>query len=184
MCLPEPPLDGWLLRPAEVLRFGVCTVLSAVTVPFLLHPLHERWRDEDRAARRGGSGEVRPSRRSNGALLIKGGLLFLVYLVTGAFYLLSWSTYALEGIQVRTPLGTRTYTYDQVTQLLVIPPGYRDGPSKPGPEFAMELDDGRWAYFGLHSEGAEVEDLEAIARMVSRESGLEWKLNPRASRSP
>ncbi len=173
--LPAPPLDGWLLRPASVLRFGACTVLSAVTVPFVLRPLTMRWREEDRG---------RPAPRSRASLVFQASLLFVVYLATGAFYLLGWSSFSPDGISVCTPLGTRSHLYEDVARLLVIPPGYQDGPNKPGPEFAIEFHDERWAYFGLHNEGASVEDVEAIARMVAELSGEAWELNPRARPRP
>ncbi len=169
LLLPAPEPGGWVLGPAWVLRFGACTVLSALTLAILLRPIGKSWRqrDQEELSKPRDPFAGRPHART--ALLIKGGLLFVVYLVTGAFYFMSYTEVTPSRLVIHGPLGARSYAYDQVAALERIAP-VGGQPEK----YAIRFDDGSWGYFSIRCEGNAPADIAAVATHVASRSGRAW----------
>ncbi|MEZ4390602.1 MAG: hypothetical protein R3A48_05860 [Polyangiales bacterium] len=156
----------WVLGPARALRFGACTILSAMTAPLLLRavirPPPPQAPDPARDLL-----ERAPVLRS--ALLIKGALLFVVYAVCGAFYLTSYTEVGADRLAIHSPLGVRTYSYDHITALSLTPP--RGGqPAR----YGMQFRDDRWGYFGADREGVSEADVAAVAAHIAARVGRGW----------
>jgi hypothetical protein len=156
----------WVIGPAHVLRFGACAVFSALTLPFVLRPLGRRWREQDQRER---GTPIATHRTGQLALLIRGGLLFVVYAVCGLFYFASYGEVRDASITFHSPLGARTYAYDRITALHHFPPegGQVD-------RYGIEFDDARWGYFDADCEGLDAAAALAIADHVSRHAGRSW----------
>lgn len=168
--LPEAGGDLlWVIGPPTALRFGACTVLSALTLPFLLRPLGRRWREQDRAARGQPTDAVVERGISRPALLIRGGLLFVIYAIAGMFYFASHAEVRDATITFHSLLGARAYRYDQVVALQHQAPegGQVD-------RYAMEFDDERWGYFDASCEGTTDGEIRAIAQHVSLRARQPW----------
>jgi hypothetical protein len=166
LTLPAAVDGGWVIGPVRALRFGACTVLSALTVPFLLRPLGQEWRRRDLATR-GAPLDPLP-RGSRAPLLVQGGLLFVVYALGAAFYFLSYTEVTPERITIHSPLGARAYGYGAITALERV--------ARRGEEtkHAIHFDDDSWGYFGVDNEGLSPREVSAIAEHVARASGRSW----------
>lgn len=156
----------WVLGPAHALRFAACTVLSAMTVPVLLRALLRPPPPQTPDPARDLLERV-PVVRS--ALLIKGSLLFAVYAVCGAFYLASYTVVGADRLAIHSPLGVRTYSYDQITALSLTPP--RGGQAA---RYGMRFRDDRWGYFSADREGVSEADVAAVAAHVAARVGRGW----------
>lgn len=156
----------WVIGPPRALRFGACAVLAALTLPLLLRPLGRRWAAEDQRARPAPAVERHVGRT---ALLIRGGLLFVVYAVCGAFYFVSHGEVRDGSIAFHSVLGTRAYGYAQIVSL------EHQAPEGGQPDrYAIRFDDERWGYFDADCEGVDDGAARAIAAHVARRAGQVW----------
>jgi hypothetical protein len=148
----------WVVGPATALRFGAATVLSAVTLPFVLLPFRERWR-----------ASPTPMPSNHVSLLIRGALFSVVYAIACAFYFTAYIEVRDSEMAFHGPLGTRRHRYDQIVALEHQPPvggqPYR---------YAIHFDDDSWGYFDEDHEGVDASTVSAIADHVSRRVGRPW----------
>lgn len=174
--LPDVPggEDGpWIVRPILAMRFGAMAVMTAVTLPFAMRPLHRLWKQED-ASRGTRLKPLRPWTRL--AVFIKGFLLLAIYGMALAFYLLSWLVISPEGIEQRLPWTTLRHSFDDIATLQTIPEGERsERLDENGPWYSIQLKSGRVITVGLSNEGVTLEELQAMTDLVSEKAGQEWQ---------
>lgn len=164
----------WVIRPILAFHFGAVAVLTAVTLPALLTPLQQRWsRLDAEAGTRYDPFRDRPASRFG--LLLKAGLLLVIYAASLLFYLFSWTTVGPGGIEQQLPWGRRSYTYQQVATLETIPEGMRsEALRQNGPWYHLEFRDGLHTNWSLDNEGLTPDDLTAVTAYVSARTGLPW----------
>lgn len=177
--LPPAPAGGFLIRPAKVLLFGACAVCSALTLPLLQNLMHRHPKLRLQT----------PSPMKEGAkkaLYLKGGLIFIVYLLTGSFYFLSYQTISEQGLSTQLPWGQRNYRFEQIEEILVIPEGHRDRRNKQreGPIYSLRFSDGSNFSFGSQNEALTAEKALEIGRFVAEMAGQQPRINPRSEAIP
>ncbi len=159
----------WVIGPPQALRFGACTVLSALTLPFLLRPLGRSWREADLRARGAALDPLAAHHVTRTALLIRGGLLFVIYGVCGLFYFVSYGVVFDRRIEFHSLLGTRSFEYGRIVALEHHAPegGQVD-------RYAIAFDDESWGYFESDCEGLDDPQARAIAAHVAARTGQSW----------
>jgi hypothetical protein len=164
----------WVIRPHVAFHFGAVAVLTALSLPVLLIPLLRRWNRTDAAAgTRFDPFRDRPVKMA--ALLVGGTLLLVIYGVSLAFYLFSWTMVGPGGIEPRRPWGRRHYTYAQIESLETIPEGMRsEALRQNGPWYSLKFRDGFHTEWSLDNEDMTPEDLTAVTTFVAARSGLPW----------
>jgi hypothetical protein len=169
LLLPEAEPGSWIVGPHRALRFGACTIISAVTLPLALRPLQRGWRERDLATRGAPLDPLASRPGTRVGLLIKGGLLFVVYTVCAAFYWISYTRVSPDGIAVRSPLGTRSYSYSQIEALERAAPAAGEAE-----KYTIRFSDSSWAHFSADHEGTTALAIERIAAYVADRSGRRW----------
>jgi hypothetical protein len=178
MIIPTAPGgDGgpWVLRPSTPARFGAMAVLASVTAAYLDRPLRRLWAKQDAAlGSRYDPFRGRPGRR--GRLILQTVPLLLLYAAALVFYLGSWTTIHMGGIDERLPWALRHHAFRDVASLETIPDGERsDSLREAGPWYAIHLRTGRTLTLNLQNEGTTHEELAAIAAFVADRTGLRWE---------
>lgn len=167
--------DGsWVVRPTTACRYGAMATMAIVTCPFLLRPFQRAWAREDAESEtRFDFFHDRPQKRR--LLIVKGFLGFAVYASGLVFYLSSWTTIDVEGIQERMPWGRLNHSFQEIASLETVPDGERsESLVQNGPWYSINLKSGRRIWMSLDNEGSDRETLQSLADFIARRSGLTW----------
>lgn len=159
----------WVVGPPAALRFGACTILAAITLPFALRPLGGRWRERDLRERGAPLDPTVGGLKERLSTMIKGAILAVIYGVCGAFYFTSYGEVRDATLTFHSLLGARTYGYERIVSIEHQAPvgGQVD-------RYAIAFDNGAWGYFDASCEGTTEAAVRAIAAHVAQRSGRSW----------
>jgi hypothetical protein len=173
--LPPPPANGWLVRPIQAFHFCAAAAFSIFTMPLL-----GSWMQRRGLAP---APTKLPGKRSALPLilLVKGGLLVIVYVAAGVFYFSAYTSITDEEIEIQNLVNPRRYGMGDVVSLVEIPEGFRvEARHQNGPVLDLNFRDGTRSTMSLDCEGLTEEDLRAIRGMLAEKTGKPWQRDPRA----
>jgi hypothetical protein len=172
---PGGAAGPWVVRPILAFHAGAAAVLACLTVPLILGPVQKQWKREDAAlSTRYDPFRGQPAARA--AIMIKGGLLFLIYGCAFAFYLFSWTIIGPDGVEERLPWGKRKHAFQDINSLEAIPDGQRsDSIAQNGPWYSLTFQRGGSITLSHDNEGTTPAELTAMTSHIAKRSGLVWR---------
>lgn len=167
---PAKPVNGWVIEPSRVFAYFVAIYTPAFWGPLLLIPrLKRRWERED--VRHGfppATSNFKLSKTKTALAWTVAGFFFVLCLLSIYCSLRGFTIVDPNRISVFRVWKTQEYTYFQVRRIDVLDETERIGnTSTHGPACFVRFDDEKTATWG-HENGLKSNDIEEIARFISK----------------
>lgn len=165
----------WLIRPTLAARVAGSLFLGGITYFAVTIRLRKKWKEADALTGRPAPSPI---------------ITFVIYLFVAKYlafsglflatYLFSWSIIRHDGIDVRMPWGTRSYSFAQVRALRLEPLPFADENEKYG--YEVQFFDGQTCWFIRKTEGLTEADLSVIVPFLAKQTGKNWQVVSTAKR--
>lgn len=163
------PIDSgqWIVRPPLAIHACASAIMAIATLPFVITKLRKRGIFSQP------NPNFTPSKRpiAFAIVCLQATVLCLVYSSALIFYLFSWATVSDAGVEEHFPWTTRTYSFENVVALHILPSGDHN---QFGPYYSIKFKNKRSWGLSLDNEGMSEELLKTISTLVAERSNKEW----------
>lgn len=174
--VPGGAMGPWLIRPEWTFRIGVSALVSALSIPLLMRPLHRLWIEQDAAL--GGSHNPLggpPGKRLG--IYLRAGLTAVACAISLFAYFGTWVIIGPDYLEHRLFWRVTKFHYGYV-RALEIPDIRRSNLfiGEEGASYKIQLTTGQVIFIGMDNEGMTRDELAAIGAFLEGKTKKKWKL--------